>query len=197
MNRRKELDRLLADTLERFEGIVASALEEIEGTSRDADAKVRRYEEAREALDNVEGEISALEAEREELPERAYEANLHEDPVREAELRARFRSLPGEIDRLESHRDRLRAELASLRSDPAHPDPDLDALRVRARQAARPSGVAFSARGDLRDFRAELVQALEKASAPVDDKQRATRGWVETVNGMIDDRTRGRQRAFG
>jgi chromosome segregation ATPase len=190
MNRSEELDRLLADTMERFEDIVCASVGEIEEVGRDAAEAMRRYEEARISLDTTEGRLAELEAEREGLPDRAYRAGLDEDYRLEDELKGRYRELPGEIERLEAHRDRLLAELSSVRRDPAHPDPDLDSLRVQSRQAARSSGAAFAARAELLGFRAELVAAIERATEPVEDKWRGARGWTETVNGMIDDRTR-------
>ncbi len=193
MNRREELDKPMADTRERFGAIVAASLEEIASVREDASATVARYEEARRSLASVEGQIASLEAERDALPERAYEANLNDDPTREAELRSRFRQIPAEMDRLEAHRDRLRGELASLRSDPEHPDPELDALRVRSRQASRTSGAAYAAWGDLEGFRKELAESLEKAVEPVDRERRATLGRIESLNATIDSRVRGRR----
>lgn len=193
MNRSEELERLMTETTRRFGEIVTASLQEIEEVNEEANAKVRRYEEARESLENVEGRIAALEAEREALPERVTRANLDEDFDLELQLRDRYRELPSALERLERHRDALRAELAQARTDPAHPDPEFDSLRVRSRQSARTSGAAFVARADLQGFRSQLAEALADLSEPLEDRWRSARGGTETLNSLIDDRTRGRR----
>ncbi len=104
MSRREKIEELLADVLPKLEALKDDALARIGEVRGDASEKVSRHEAAAAELAGVEEEISALRAEREGLPARAYRAGLDEDYAREDELTERYRNLRPALETLEDRR---------------------------------------------------------------------------------------------
>lgn len=176
MDRKEKIEALLADVEPRLEALRDEAMEEIRGAREEADANVRRHEEAASGLAGVEAEISRLNAEREELPNRAYRAGLDEDYEREDDLKERYRELKPEIEALEARRDALSDELSRL--DPRGGGHPKDVVIEHLGDVA---GVAHGARADLEELKDALTRALDRAVGPVARAHDGTRATVEQL----------------
>ncbi len=176
MSRHEEIEKLLADVEPRLEALRESALEEIRQDQQRAEANVRRYDEAVRELLDVEAEISRLNAERERLAYKTYQAWLDNDRDVTERLRASFRNLRSIIEGLQKRRTSLKGELYRLSPrGQDHRDAAIEQLGGAA-------SVASSARAELEELRGRLTQALGAMVQPVADRHDALRGTVELLD---------------
>ena len=173
MSRHEEIDKLLAFVEPRLEALRESAMEEIRQEQQRAEANVRRYDEAVRELLDVEAETSRLNAERERLAYKTYQAWLDNDRDVTERLRASFRNLRSIIEGLQKRRASLKGEL--FRLSPRGQD-HRDAVIEQLGGAA---GVASSARAELEELRDCLTQALDAMVQPVADRHDALKGKLE------------------
>jgi predicted nucleic acid-binding Zn-ribbon protein len=174
MSTRERVEELLADVLPRLEALKEEALAEIGAIRADAGAKLARHEDATEELADVEARISALQAEREELPERAYRAGLDEEYALEDKLKERYKNLRPEIDTLEDRRGSLKEELHRL-----NPRSHGHRHDCSMYQFSRVAGTASEQRRALESLRERFVKALDDALAPVRKAHDQNRSVVE------------------
>lgn len=172
---RERVEELLQEVLPRLEGLKEEAMAEIGRVRRDANAKISRHEEAARELEEVEGELEALTAEREELPGRAYRAGLDEEYALEHELTERYRNLRLAIESLEDRRGSLKEEMRRL-------SPNDRGWRNDAaiHHTSRVAGTAHEERRALEELRDQLVKALDDTVGPVAQVHNDTRALVET-----------------
>lgn len=162
MNRREEIDALLADAAERIAALGEEAMREIREKQAVADAAVSRHGEAARELGEVEAEIVRLSAEREEIPNLAYRAGLDQQWEEEDRLKERYANLKPAIEALEERRSSLREEIAGLSPrDSGHPTDST------AHQYGLVARVAHYRRRELEDLRDRLTKALDDALDPV------------------------------
>jgi chromosome segregation ATPase len=174
VSRREEAEAILQDFLPRLEALKEEALAEIEEVRADAGAKLSRYEDVSEELAEVEARIVSLQAEREELPERAYRAGLDEEYALEDELKERYKNLRPEIEALEDRRGSLKEEMHRL-----SPRSHGHRLDVSMYQFSRVAGTAAEGRRALEHLRKQMVKALDDALASVVREHDQYRALVE------------------
>ena len=175
MSTRERVEDLLADVLPRLEALREESMAEIGRVRRDANTKISRNEEAARELGEVEEELEALTAEREELPGRAYRAGLDEDYQLEDELKERYKNLRLAIEGLEDRRGSLKEELRRL-------SPRDQGWRNDAaiHHTSRLAGTASEERRALEELRDRLTKALDDTVGPVEKVHNDTRALVET-----------------
>lgn len=172
-----ETQGLLDDILPRLEKLKADALAEIEEAQKAAQKNVGRHAQAAEELAYVEASIARFEQEREELPNRAYRAQLDEAWEEEDRLKERYKNLKPALETLEERRGSLREELHRLNPDgEGHPN---NVTVEQYVQAARP---AYDHRVELEDLKKKLTEALDAAVDPVVQKHDSLRATVEALS---------------
>lgn len=173
MDRRHEIEALVADVLPRLEALREDSMGEIREAQGRADANVSRHEEAREELGGVEARLTMLRAEEEGLPVEHSRAVLADDVEEELRVKDRFSSVSEEIGELEERSKALAAEVRRL--NPRGSGHPADATMHHLGRAA---GVAHGARADLEGLRDRLTRALDATVRPVSDKHDALKGTV-------------------
>lgn len=153
----------------------------------EAEQNIARYGEAREELDAAQREIVRLEAEREELPNRAYRAGMDEEYEEEDRLKERYKNLKPALEALRREVAELEEEIAELVGPNPTARPDLDCM-IRGYSRVR-EAYAAAAR-PLIDLDEQVSRVLRETKDPLIAGQKM---WGDTLRGIRDQRAGDRQ----
>lgn len=175
---------MIGELVALVEDLARIGTERTEAVEAEASAAVSRYYDASAELERARHEITALEAERESLPARAYRAGLDEDFELEDELKEKYRNARPTLEALRKRVGELEEEIAAL----VGPNPGL------------PGGTFYDAQLTVYG---RVLKAYSEAVAPLNEIERQVgailrdavgplaggeKGWGDTLRGIREQR---------